>query len=358
MQFVAVFVNGCTSSNSKGKGGQLTSKDAKSVRKELQEIRNRINFLLDSLDSGDMNDRYGVSAMADALQEKTSGLGAASQNSLDPSDSRSNIGMDNLPTTNGPFQGNTISSENSKEFDPFNNAQNPPSNSSIPPQQRIPDDQASVASHSSSSAANARQEPEVSNNSVGGFQRPDVASIPPNSVGMPQQPQSGAYQGAYNPSGYPMPQQAMNQQIGAPNQQAGTTPQQIGAPATVPPSTNIQSQPQAGQQPSVPSTGYNPYPQQQQPGYQHPGAMPPQSQGQAAGPAQVPPSNQPMYQQQFQQQGYPAGAQPTQGGPPRGPPGPPIGPPQTMTAQGANPYGMPPRGQSPLTRYPQAPAYR
>jgi len=114
----------------------------------------------------------------------------------------------------------------------------------------------------------------------------------------------------------------------------------------------------AGQQPSVPSTGYNPYPPQQQPGYQHPGAMPPQSQGQVAGPAQVPPSNQPMYQQQFQQQGYPAGAQPTQGGPPRGPQGPPIGPPQTMTAQGANPYGMPPRGQSPLTRYPQAPAYR
>ena len=353
-----MFVNGSTSLNSDGKTGSLSSKDAKSIRKELQEIRNRINFLLDSLDSGDMNDRYGVSAMADALQEKTSGLGAASQNSLDPSDSTSNTGRDNLPTTNGPFQGNNISSENSKEFDPFNTAQKPSNNISAQPPQRIPDDQASVASHSSSSAA--RPEPEMSSNSGGGFQRPDVTSIPPNTVGMPQQPQPGAYQGAYNPTGYPMPQQQINQQIGAPNQQAGTAHQQIGAPPTVPPSTNVQSSPQVGQQPSVPSTGYNPYPpqQQQQPGYQHPGAMPPQSQGQAAGPAQVPPSNQPMYQQQYQQQGYPAGAQPTQTGPPRGPPGPPIGPPQTMTAQGANPYGMPPRGQSPLTRYPQAPAYR
>ena len=297
--------------------------------------------------------------MADALQEKTSGIGAASSNSLDPSDSRSNAGMDNLPTSNGPFQSSNISSENSKEFDPFNTAQKPSTNGSFQPQQRIPDDQASVASHSSSSAANTRQESEATNNS--GFQRPDVTSIPPNTVGMPHQPQPGAYQGAYNPSGYPMPQQAMNQQIGVPNQQVGAPPNQIGAPAAVPPSTNVQSQPQVGQQQSVPSTGYNPYPPQQQPGYQQPGTMQPQSQVQAAGPAQVPQGNQNMYQQQFQQQqqpqqqGYPSGAQPTQGAPPRGPP---IGPPQTMTAQGANPYGMPPRGQSPLTRYPQAPAYR
>ena len=350
--------------NSDAKNGLLGSKDAKSIRKELQEIRNRINFLLDSLDSGDINDKYGVSAMADALQEKTAGIGGASSNSLDPSDSRSNAGMDNMPSTNGPFQ-NNISSENSKEFDPFNTAQKPSVNTITQPQQRIPDDQASVASHSSSSAV--RPDTEVSNNSGGGFQRPDVTSIPPNNVGMPQQPQQpGAYQGAYNPAGYPMPQQAMNQQMGAPNTQAGTAPQQMGTQPIVPPSTNVQSQPQVGQQSSVASSGYNPYPPQQQHGYQPPGtpgqpgappgAMPPQSQGQTAGTAQVPPASQQMYQQQFQQQqGYPAGAQPTQGGPPRGPP---IGPPQTMTAQGANPYGMPPRGQSPLTRYPQAPAYR
>ena len=334
------------SSNSESKIATLNSKDAMSLRKELQDIRNRINFLLDSFDSGDANDRYGVSAMADALQEKTAGIGAASTNSLDPSDSRSGTGLDTLPNSNGPFQHNNISSENSKEFDPFNAGQKQPG--TLHQQQRVQDDQVSVASHNSSTTANVRQEPEITNTG-GGFQRPDVASIPPSTVA-PQPPQQpGAYQGAYNPGGYSVPQQAPNQQIGAaPSIQA-------------PPSTNIQSPPQPGQQPVAPNTGYNPYPQQQH-GYQQPGAMQAQNQAPTAGPTQVPPGNQAMYQQQYQQQGYQqAGAQPTQGVPPRGPP---IGPPQTMTSPGANPYGMGPRGQGPassngtFSRYPQSPAYR
>merc|ERR1719210_3289256 len=99
-----------------------------------------------------------------------------------------------------------------------------------------------------------------------------------------------------------MPQQPMNQQLGAPNTQVGAAPQQMGTQPIVPPSTNVQSQPQVGQQSSVPSAGFNPYPPQQQQGYQPPGApgqpgappgaMPPQSQGQTAGTAQVPPATQ------------------------------------------------------------------
>lgn len=344
---LTVFVNGSAllNANSVTKNTPLNPTDAKSIRGELQEIRNRINFLLDAFDSGGMSDRYGVSAMADALQEKTVGIGAASCNSLDPSDARSATGVDTLPNSNGPFQSNNISSESSKEFDPFNDAHK--SSSGFQQHQRVPDDQVSVASHNSSTVAPVRQESEITS-SGSGFQRPDVAALPTSTDG-PQQPpqqQPGAYQGAYNPVGYSMPQQA--------TVQVGTTPSMPGQPPSA-----IQSTPHAGQQ-SAPSTGYNAYPQQAH-GYQQHSVMQTQNQIPTTGPSQVPQGNQAMYPQQFQQQGYAAGAQPSQGVPPRGPP---IGPPQAMTAPGTNPYGMAPRVQGPVSangtfsRYPQSPAYR
>ena len=313
------------------------------MRKELQEIRDRVNFLLDSLDSGEINDRYGVSAMADALQEKTLGIGVTSSNSLDPSDSRSTPGS-KVPISNGPFPSNNITSDNSKEFDPFNTAQKPSSN--LQQQQRVPDDQVSLSSHTSSTVANVRQEPEISSTG-GGFQRPDVTSMPTSTVD-PQQQQPGTYQGAYNPSAYSMQQQVSSHPV-------GPTPTIPG-----PPSSGIQSTHQAGQQQVPQSASYNPYPQQQ-PGYQQPGIIQAPNQVQTTGPSQVQNVNPAMYSQ-YQQQPYPSGTQPTQGAPP--PRGPPIGPPQTMTSPGTNPYGMAPRGQGPassngtFSRYPQAPAYR
>ena len=336
-------------SNANPNNATLSVGDAKSLRKELQEIRNRINFLLDSLDAGNMNDRYGVSAMADALQEKTAGLGGVSSNSIDPSDSasRSGTGLDALPNSNGALQPNNISSESGKEFDPFNTAQKPSSTFQHP--QIKQEDQVSVASHNSSTAANVRPEIEVSA-SGGGFQRPDVASVPTNTVAPQQQQQPVTFHGAYNPAGYPMGQQPSAQQ------QVATTPSISG-----PPSSNVQpgQQPGAGQPTSAPITGYSAYPQQQ-PVYQTQGAIQTPTPTPATGPTQAP-TNQSMYPQQYPQQGYNPAAQPSQGAPPRGPP---IGPPQTMMAPGANPYGMSPRGQGPATpngtfsRYPQAPAYR
>lgn len=332
-------------SNSTTKNAPLNPTDAKSIRGELQEIRNRINFLLDSFDSGDMSDRYGVSAMADALQEKTAGIGRTSCNSLDPSDSRSATGVDAVHSSNGPFQINNISSESSKEFDPFNNAQKPPSG--LQQQQRVPDDQVSVASHNSSSVAPIRQESEITSSGVG-FQRPDVAAIPTSTVGPqhPPQQQPGAYQGAYHGNTYAMPQQVTNP--------AGTVP-----PQPAQPSSAIQSTPPVAQQ-SAPISSYNAYPQQGH-GYQQHDTMQTQNQIPTTGPAQVPPGNQAMYPQQFQHQGYAAGTQASQGVSPRGPP---IGPPQAMIAPGTNPYGMAPRVQGPasatgsFSRYPQSPAYR
>ena len=347
--YLLVFVSGTavSNANSASRNKVLCTSDAKLVRKELQEIRDRVNYLLDSLDSGEISDRYGVSAMADALQEKTSGIGVTSSSSLDPSDSRSSPALKAVPISNGPFNPNNITSENSKEFDPFNTAQKTSSTFQQP--QRVPDDQVSISSHTSSTAATVRQEPEISS-SGGGFQRPDVASMP-TSIVAPQQQQPGGYQGAYNPTGYSMQQQPAGQSVG---------------PSTIPgpPTSGIQSPPQVGQvgqQQAVQGTVYNPYPQQQQ-GYQQHGVMQTPNQVQTTGPSQVPPVNQTMYPQQYQQATYTSGGQQSQGAPP--PRGPPIGPPQTMTAPGTNPYGMAPRGQGlagsngTFSRYPQAPAYR
>ena len=114
-----MFVNGKAEPNENvDTQGKMDVSRTKVVRKELQEIRDRVNYLLDSLDASGEVDRFGVSAMAAALQEKSSAIGVTS--SLDPAESRSSPTLNPTSMPNGSFQQNSITSERSKEFDPFN----------------------------------------------------------------------------------------------------------------------------------------------------------------------------------------------------------------------------------------------
>lgn len=265
------------------------------VKRELRQIRDRINHILDSLDSntGEGNNKEPV------LQEAS-------------------VTSEDGVVVNGGQK----SMVESKEFDPLQRHHQDNT--------RLPDDQQSVSSQASSTI---KQEAVVSAPSSTEY-RPPMAPTPTST--MPMQPQQMQYQGY---PGYPAPtSQAQEVQ----QQQQLQQQQQQQQPAVNGPQQGFQHpQQQQQMQPQHPGqqqmSAYSPYqqqqPQQQRPGYPAHTHAPPTSMASAYIPR--PPGSG--------QQQNPAATMPT------GPPGS-MQNPYVMGGQ---------RGPSPnFARYPQSPGYR
>ena len=282
--------------------GQATKPIGENVVKELRDIRNRINEILDSI--GDSNKSGQVGSDSFIVPAKTNGVME---------------GLEEKVT-------NELKVE-SKEFDPLQKQHQQLSTPVPATTTMVQDDQQSVSSHTSS-----KNEP------------PTTGAVtvqpPPTAMANVQQPQRPTQQMPSYPQGYAygVPPSADGGNAAAPHAPQGYPqyPQMPPAQPQMPPA----QQPQVSQ-PSVSSSGTHPPAQQMSAfmGYPSPQQQQQHPQGQA--PQQLPSvSSAPT-------QPYPGVRHP------------PAGPP--MTNPMTNPYGMGgQRGPSPggIYRYPQGPGYQ